>query len=175
VPDDVATGAVKYLSQFPDVTGLLGSYPLSDPITANAGQPWLFSDSVQGVFQTMEGTSSAAVVCGDYGGWDIPPPLGTVRFRRLRVDVWVDPVRDAQRNVLESSSLTTNRGLALFAAVQFHLQRTDPDAVFWGDLCTVGCQLLTDIQFLPVPDGDWLQRGTAYYGVTASGWSDVAG
>jgi hypothetical protein len=58
--------------------------------------------------------------------------------------------------------------------VQFRLQRTDPDTVVWGDLCTTGCQLLTDIQFLPVADGDWLQRGTAYYGVYASGWTDAA-
>jgi len=172
--DDVASGAVRYLAGFADVTSLLGSFPLSDPITANAGKPWLFSDNNQGVLTVMEGSSAAAIVCSDFGGWDVPPPYGTVRFRRLRLDIWIDPARDASRNVTESSSVTTNRGLALFAAVQFHMQRTDPDVVLWGDLCTVGCQLLTDIQFLPVPDGDWLQRGSAYYGVTASGWSDAA-
>jgi hypothetical protein len=172
--DDVASGAVKFLTKFADVTGLLGSFPLSDQIAANAGRPWLFADNNQGVLATMEGSSAAAVVCGDYGGWDVPPMLGTLRFRRLRVDVWVDPLRDVNRSVTETSSLTTNRGLAVFAALQFHLQRTDNDAIFWGDLCTVGCQLLTDIQFTPVPDGDWLQRGTAYYGVAASGWSDAA-
>jgi hypothetical protein len=170
--DDVASGAVRYLAGFPDVTALLGSFSVTDPIAANAGKPWLFSDTSQGVLTVVKGTSAAAVVCGDFGGWDVPPPLGTVRFRRLRLDIWIDPQRDTQRNVTETSSITTNRGLALFAAIQFHMQRTDPDAVLWGDLCTTGCQLLTDIQFLPVPDGDWMQRGTAYYGVTVSGWSD---
>jgi hypothetical protein len=174
VPDDVAGGAVKFLSQFGDVTSLLGSFPLSDQITANAGRPWLFSDSNQGTLATLEGSSAAAIVCGDFGGWDAPPMLGTLRLRRLRVDVWVDPLRDAQSNITETSSLTTNRGLAVFAAAQFRLQRTDNDAVFWGDLCTVGCQLLTDAQFTPVPDGDGLQRGTAFYGVACSGWSDAA-
>jgi hypothetical protein len=172
--DDVATGAVRYLAGFSDVIALLGSFPSGDPVTQNAGKPWLFSESNQGVLAMMEGSSAAAVVCADYGGWEVPPPLGTARFRRLRVDVWVDPQRDTSRNVTETSSLTQNRGLAVFAAVQFRLQRTDADAIFWGDLCTVGCQLLNDIVFAPVADGDWLQRGTAYFGVGVSGWSDAA-
>jgi hypothetical protein len=172
--DDVASGCVKYLAGFSDVTSLLGAFSVADPVTPNAGKPWLFSDNNQGVLATMEGSSAAGIVCSDYGGWSVPEPISTMRFRRLRVDIWVDALRDSGRNVIESSSLTTNRGLAVFAAAQFHLHRTDNDAVFWGDLCTIGCHLLTDIHFLPVPDGDWLQRGTAYYGVTASGWSDAA-
>jgi hypothetical protein len=169
--DDVASGAVKYLSGFGDVTSLLGSFVPPSPA---AGVPWLFSDNNQGVLKTMEGTGRAALVLSDFGPWDTPLPLSTIRFRRLRVDLWIDPNRDAGQNYIESSSITTNRGLTVFAAVQFRLQRTDPDTVFWGDLCTVGCQLLTDIQFAPVPDGDLLQRGTAYYGVSCSGWSDAA-
>lgn len=172
--DDVAGGGVKFLSGFSDVTSLLGSFPLSDRVPVNAGRPWLFSDTNQGVLATLEGSGAAAIVCGDFGGWDVPPPMGTLRFRRLRVDVWVDPQRDDSNNVTETSSLTTNRGLAVFAAAQFHLHRTDSDAVLWGDLCTVGCQLLTDVQFTQVPDGDGLQRGTAFYGVACSGWSDAA-
>jgi hypothetical protein len=177
--DDVATGAVKYLSGFSDVTALIGSFPLTDPVTPNAGKPWLFSDNRNmdnspGMLTRVEGTSAAAVVCSDFGGWEVPPAGGTLRFRRLRTDIWIDPNRDASSNVSDSSSLTTNRGLAVFAALQFHLQRTDPDAVLWGDLVTIGCQLLTDIVFTPVTDGDGLQRGTAYYGVAASGWTDAA-
>jgi hypothetical protein len=172
--DDVASGAVKYLAGFSDVTSLLGSYPGSDPRPSFAGRPWLFSDNSQGVLKVMEGTSAAALVFSDFGGWEAPAPLATARFRRLRVDVWVDPARDAQANVTETSSITANRGLAVFNAVQFRLQRTDPDAVLWGDMVTIGCQLLTDIgPFLPVTDGDWLLRGTAYYGVEYSGWSDA--
>jgi hypothetical protein len=172
--DDVASGAVQFLAAFSDVTALLGAFPSDDPATADAGRPWLFSDNSQGVFATLEGSSAAAIVLSDFGGWDVPPMLGTLRFRRLRVDVWVDPARDAGSNVTESSSITANRGLAVFAAAQFRLQRTDNDAILWGDLCTVGCQLLTDVQFTPVPDGDWLLRGTAFYGVACSGWSDAA-
>jgi hypothetical protein len=171
--DDVATGGVKYLSGFSDVTALLGSYPLSDP-PSFAGRPWLFSDMNQGVLKVMEGTSAAAVVCADFGGWEVAVPGATARYRRLRVDIWIDPQRDASQNVAESSSVTANRGMAVFNAVQFRLQRPDPDAVFWGDLCTIGCQLLTEPVFQPVADGDYLLRGTAYYGVEFSGWSDAA-
>lgn len=175
MPDDVATGAVRYLAGFPSVTGQIGSFPAGDPNPANAGQPWLFSDTGAGMLAMLEGSSSAAIVCADYGGWEAPAPLATSRFRRLRVDIWIDPPRDAAKNILESSSVTTNRGNAVFAAVHAALHRTDPDTVTWGDLVTAGCQLLTDVQFLLVPDGDWLQRGTAYYGVTCTGWTDAAG
>jgi hypothetical protein len=173
--DDVGTGAVKYLAGYPDVLSRIGAVPPSDPIGANAGQPWLFSDTTtSGVLTRMKGTQQAALVLADFGGWDVPPPLGSIRFRRLRVDVWIDPLRDGNNNVAETSSITTNRGLRVFSAVQFRLQRKDPDAVTWGDLVTTGCQLLTDIIFNPVPDGDWLQRGTAYFGVSCSGWTDAA-
>jgi hypothetical protein len=170
--DDVATGSVKYLSGFSDVTSLLGSYPLTDP-PSFAGKPWLFSDMSQGVLKVMEGTSSAAVVCGDFGGWEVPVPGSSARYRRLRVDIWIDPVRDAAQNVAESSSVTGNRGMAVFSALQFRLHRLDPDAVIWGDLVTVGCQLLTEPVFQPVSDGDYMLRGTAYYGVECSGWTDA--
>ena len=171
--DDVGTGAVKYLAAFTDVTSLLGSFPLTDG-PSFAGKPWLFSDMNQGVLKVMEGTSAAAVVCADFGGWEVPTPGATARYRRLRLDMWIDPARDGGQNVTESSSVTANRGLALFNAVQFRLHRTDPDAVFWGDLCTIGCQLLVEPVFSPVSDGDMLQRATAYYGVEYSGWSDAA-
>jgi len=174
--DDVGTGAVRWLSGFADVTSLLGKFPGTDPIAANAGRPWLFSDTTtSGVLARVEGTGQAALVLADFGGWEVPPPLGSARFRRLRADVWIDPVRDGSGNATESSSLTTNRGLAVFAAVQARLQRKDPDTVLWGDLVTTGCQLLTDISFTAVPDGGGLQRGTAYYGVTCAGWTDAAG
>jgi len=172
--DDVGSGGVRYLSQFGDVTSLIGSFPVNDPIAGNAGKPWLFNDVNQGVLRVMEGTAASALSLGDAGGWDVPPALGTIRFRRLRVDVWTDPLRDSLSNVTETSAATFNRMQQVFAAVIFRLQRTDPDAVFWGDLCTVGCQLLVDLLEQPVADGDWLLRGTAYFGVQCSGWSDAS-
>lgn len=173
--DDVGSGAVKFLAGCPDVTGRLGSFSLTDPIAANAGRPWIFSDTTtSGVLTRVKGTQSAALVLADFGGWEVAPPLGSARFRRLRADIWIDPARDGNGNVAETSAITTNRGLAVFSALQFRLQRKDGDAVTWGDLVTCGCQLLVDITFAPVPDGDWMQRGTAFYGVSCTGWTDAA-
>ena len=169
--DDVASGAVRYLASFTDVTSLLGSFSLGDPVTANQGKPWIFNGDP---LVTLEGTSAAALVCTDFGGWQAPPQLGTWRFGRLAVQVYIDPARDANRNITETSALTVNRGNAVFNAVQFRLQRTDPDVIVWGDLATTGCQLLTDGLWAAVPDGDHLLVKQSFYGISFSGWTDAA-
>lgn len=168
VIDDVGTGAWKYLSQFSDVTSLLGSFPSNDPIVANQNQPWLFTGDI---LTNIKGSSSIAVVVSDFGGWSPPPQLGSQRFRRLRVDIWVDPVRSSG-NVSSTSAATVNRGNQVFNAIHRHLHRRDPDTVVWGDLVTFGCQLLSEPQFALVPDGDWSQLGSATYGVYIAGWTD---
>jgi hypothetical protein len=169
--DDVASGCVQVLAGFADVTSLLGSFPSNDPIGTNAGRPWIFSADPLVVF---EGSSAAGIVCSDLGGWQAPPQLGTWRFGRLGVEIYIDPARDVGRNVTETSAITINRGNAVFAAVQFRLQRTNPDAVTWGDMVTTSCQLLSDGPWLAVADGDHLLVKQALYGVSFSGWTDTA-
>lgn len=168
--DDVGSGAAKYLSGFSDVTSLLGSFSLTDPIVGNQGQPYLFNSDL---LVDLKGTSAAALVVSDFGGWSAPPMLGSQRFRRLRVDVWQDALRDAEGNVSISTEGMVNLANVVFNAVQRHLHRRDPDTVVWGDLVTFACQLLTEPQFAKVPDGDWGMLGTAYYGVSFSGWTDA--
>ena len=168
--DDVASGACKFLSGFTDVTVLLGSFSPADPVTANRGKPWIFNSDP---LVTLEGTSASALVCSDFGGWQPPPQLGTWRFGRLAVQVYVDPARDSSRNITETSALTVNRGNAVFDAVQYRLQRTDPATIVWGDLVTTGCQLLSDGPWLPVPDGDHLLVKQSFFGVSWSGWTDA--
>jgi hypothetical protein len=177
--DSVATGAWYFLSQFGDVTGLLGSWSVNDPIAANAGQPWLFSDADADVLTLVQGTSKAAVVLTPFGPWAAPGALSSLQLVRLRVDIWVDPLRDSAGNITESSVYTENRGLAVANAIHHHLQRRDSDAVVWGDMVTTGCQAITFPpkfgRITPTSGGgDWLQRGIAYYGVTVSGWLDAA-
>ena len=90
------------------------------------------------------------------------------------MSIYIDPARDSSRNITETSALTINRGNAVFAAVQFRLQRTDPDAVLWGDLVTTGCQLLSDGPWQMLADGDHLLVKQAFFGVSWSGWTDTA-
>jgi hypothetical protein len=176
--ESVSTGAWYYLSGLSDVTGLLGSFPPDDPNVSNASRPWLFSDPNMDVLAFVQGSSAAAIVLGGFGQWASAAPFASAQFPRLRVDFWVDPARDAAGNVAESAVYTERRGLALANIVHHHLQRRDPDTQMWGDLATLSCQALAfPPQFTaitPAPGGgDWLQRGTAYYGLTVAGWADA--
>jgi hypothetical protein len=168
--DDVGSGAAKYLAQFSDVTSLLGSFPLTDPQAGNQGKPWLFNGNM---LVDIKGSTKAALVVADFGGWSSPPQLGSQRFRRLRVDVWVDAQRDSLGNIIATDQGTINAGNTIFNAVQRHLHRRDPDTVVWGDMVTFACQLLTEPTFIRIPDGDWAMQGTATYGVSISGWTDA--
>lgn len=170
MPDDIATGCCQYLAQFADVTSRLGSFSVSDPITANQGKPWIFNGDP---LVTVEGSSSAALVCADFGGWQAPPQLRTWRFGRLSVQVYIDPARDSGRNITETSALTVNRGNAVFNAIQFRLQRTNPDTIVWGDMVTTGCELIADGAWLALADGDHLLVKQSFFGISWAGWTDA--
>lgn len=172
--DDVATGSWKWLTQYSDVIAAVGSFPVGDSNPTIAGKPWVFTGNI---LVQMKGTQQSAVVLSDYGGWQVPVPYSTPRFRRLRVDVWTDPTRDSSNNINVTESATVNRCLHVFNVLHSHLQRTDPDTVLWGDLVTYSCQLLTEPQPQQIPDGDsqgtGVVMGTAVYGVSLSGWTDA--
>lgn len=180
-PDSVATGAYKYLmggnngGPFTDVTSQLGSFSASDPIPGNAGMPWLFTGDL---LANIGNSGEAAVVLSDHGGWQVPQRLGTERFRRLRVDIYVDPLRDGEGNVTETSGLTELRGMGVFRAIQALLHRRDNDSIVWGDMVTTGCMLLTEPEFiqLAAASGNQMtsQVGTAWYGVSFSGFIDLS-
>lgn len=172
----MATGAQQWLAQFSDITSVLGSFPLNDPIAANQGKPFLFSGDLFIDIRTYPGTTAAVLT--DYGGWTVPQPLNTWRFRRLRVDIYVDPLRDSAGNISESSSFTEKRGMDVFRVLQARLHRRDLDTVLWGDMVTLQSQLLTEPQFFQMPQasgsGMSTQIGTAYYGVAFSGFTDAS-
>lgn len=175
MPDDVATGSFQWLSQFTDVTSAVGAFPAGDPNPGFANQPFLFAGNI---LKQMKGTSASAVVLNDFGGWQAPPQLGSQRFRRLRVDVWTDPLRDVNGNISVTLESTVNRCLQVFAIVHRHLHRRDSDTVLWGDLVVYGCQLLTEPQPSQIPDGDsqgmGVVMGSAVYGVYVGGWTDFS-
>jgi len=168
--DDIGSAAVQYLAGLAPVTSLLGSFPASDPVAANAGLPWIFLNDL---LVTMEGSSQAAIVCSPAGSMQVAPMLSTARYPRLSVAMYVDPLRDSSRNIIETSGATILRGQKLSAYLHSHLQRTDPDIQVWGDMVTISCQLLAGGEFLPVPDGDGLQRKEVFYGLEVTGWTDV--
>lgn len=173
--DTAATGARQWLVQFPDITSALGSFSASDPNAGNASKPFLFTNDLFIDIRSYPGTT--AVVLSDYGGWTVPQPVNTWRFRRLRADFYVDPLRDAEGNATESSSLTEQRGMDVFRIFQARLHRRDLDTVLFGDMVTLQSQLLTEPQFTQMPQasgsGLSTQVGTAYWGVAFSGFTDA--
>lgn len=174
MPDDVGTAAWKYLSPQASVAAVLGAFSESDSNPTIAGKPYLFSGNM---LVTIKGTQASAAVVSDYGGWSLPPVLGGQRFRRLRLDVWTDPTRDAAGNINVTESNTVNRCLHVFNAFHNLLQRPDMDTQTWGDMVTFSCQILTEPTPAQVSDGDsqgvGLVMGTAFYGVSFSGWTDA--
>lgn len=169
VVDDVGSGSYKFLLGFSDLTTMLGSFSGSDPIVGNQGQPYLFNADL---LVTMKGTQQIAIVTNDWGSFSGPPILGSQRFRRLRVDIWVDPLRNAAGNISNSDASTKNRGNQVFNVLNRHLHFRDADTRQWGDLVVAGCQLSVEPDFNRVPDGDWMMMGTAVYQVLLAGYTD---
>jgi hypothetical protein len=164
VVDTISSGAVKYLSGFSDITSLLGSFTDAGP---NFGLPFLFQEDL---LVSLEGSSSMAIVCSDEGGWGaMAGPLTTPQYMRLSVELYADPLRDSSFNILESKGSVHQRTATLWATINTHLHRTNPDSVLWGDLRTTSCELLTRPTPQPVPDGDLMQVWQSYYGVTVLG------
>ena len=179
--DPVEDAAYKFLmtgnagGPFTSVTSLLGSFPANDPNPVNANMPWLFTGDL---LVNIGNTSAVAVVLSDHGGWQVPQRMGTERFRRLRADIYVDPLRDVEFNVAETSSLTHGRGQVVFNMMNFLFHRRDNDAQIWGDLVTTGGMLIAEPEFIEMPTASGSQMtsqvGTAYWGISFSGWTDVA-
>lgn len=171
MPDDVAKGSYWFISGLPDVLALIGSFPADDPDNANI--PWIF---VRNVYTRMEdasivkGSQAVSLVLSNAGQSSTPLDYSTVRWQRLEVDIWVDPLRDSLGNIT-SPSETEGRGLDVFAILDSHLHRAaaSDKTQQWGDLITVSSVRMTEPVWYPVPDGDGLIRGVVFYDVGTYG------
>jgi hypothetical protein len=144
--DDVASGVYWHLSSLPDVLAVTGSFPADEP--DNSSVPWIF---VRNVYTRMEdvsivmGSQAAALVCRYMGQGGSPLETSTVRFQRLEIDIWVDPLRDVMGNVTNPSE-TEHRGLNVYSVLDSHLHRvaTDQMTQQWGDLITVSSTRMSE-------------------------------
>lgn len=152
--DNVIAGAVKWLRGFPDVTAALGA-------TA-AGNPYLFQHTM---WVTLEGTGSTAAVLSRAGSWAARNTHNTMRFPRLALEIWADPIRDGGLNATDPGEVQ-RRADAAFTALDAHLHRPADTVVWWGSVRTLGCQGAGDPVAYPVPDGTGMVRLLAYYNVT---------
>lgn len=155
--DDIVSGCVSYLLDQPDSVASVTNYQVG-------GQ------SVPGIFQyrpwvTMEGTSGTSVVLTNDGGWTGPNSYNTLRFPRLTVNIWCDPIRDSARNVTDPGEVM-RRAFATFKVIDKHLHRTGGPEVMWGQLRIIASVRLTEPTIYAVPDGDGLVRCQTIYAVT---------
>jgi len=175
MPDDVGSGSYYYISSLPDVLALIGSFPADDP--DNAGIPWVFTRNLYTRMEAqsiVKGSQAVALVCINAGQSSSPLDYSTVRWQRLEIDLWIDPLRDQYGNIT-SPSETEGRGDDVFKALDSHLHRASSGdkTEVWGDLITVNSIRMTAPVWYPVPSGDGLIRGVCFYDVGTFGNVDV--
>jgi hypothetical protein len=145
MPDDVGSGSYWYVSSLPDVLALVGSFPADDP--DNAGIPWVFTRNLYTRMEAqsiVKGSQAVALVCINAGQSSSPLDYSTVRWQRLEIDLWIDPLRDQYGNIT-SPSETEGRGDDVFKALDSHLHRASSGdkTEVWGDLITVNSIRMT--------------------------------
>lgn len=152
--DTLVQGAVKWLSSFDDVIETLGAYP-------DTATPYLFQNSL---WQTIEGTQSAAAVISRAGGWAGPNQHNTMRFPRISLEIFVDPLRDIDGNVTEPGE-TGRRAEAAYRVLDAHLHRPQSGVQMWGTIRTLGCTRLGEPAVYSMSDGDGMVLLQVFYGV----------
>lgn len=168
---EVSGGAYHYLSSLPDVLELVGSFPDDDP--DNSGVPWIF---VHNLYTRMEsqsivkGSQAVALVCITAGLGSGVLDYSTVRWQKLELDIWVDPLRDQFGNITKPSE-TSHRGQNIFTVLDSHLHRAalQDKTQVWDTLVTINGIRLTEPVWYPVPDGDGLIRGVCFWDIATYG------
>lgn len=151
--DDLVQGATKYLLAIPAVTAQLGVTP--------AGTPYLFQHNL---FVTMEGTSSTAAVLGYGGSWTGSNAHNTMRFPRLSLELYCDPLRDSGQNVTEPGE-TWRRLNKTFTVLDRYLHRVGGGEQYWGSIRTLSSVRQSDPTIYAVPDGNGLLRAQVFYAI----------
>jgi len=153
--DDIVQGAVKWLSSFDDVVAVLSTY--------GDGTPYLFQRKL---WIDMEGSQGTAAVIRCVGGWAGANTYNTMRFPRLCLELWADPIRDAGGNISEPGEVYRRLSDA-FQVIDARLHRPQAGEQMWGTIRTVACSRLTEPdEPFPIPDGDGLLRTITFYAVT---------
>lgn len=154
--DDIVSGAVTYLRAQPEVVAAVDTFNIN-----NSFSPGIFQYRL---WTVMEGSEKTSCVINTDGGWAGPNLHNTLRFPRLLLNIWADPLRDAQKNNIDP--LVQRRATNTFEAIDPFLHCMEGSDMRWGTLRVISCLRLTEPVVYPVPDGDGLVRLQCYYAVT---------
>lgn len=155
--DDVVSGAVTFLLAQPQVLAAVSSFTIGGSRT-----PGVFQYKTWAKIEGSQGT--CAVITND-GGWTGPNIDNTLRFPRLAVNIWADPLRDSQNNVTDPGEVM-RRAYATYRAFDAVLHRTGGPEVMFGTLRIIASVRLTEPVIYVVPDGDGLVRCQTIYALT---------
>lgn len=154
--DDIVTGAVSYLRSQPELIAAVDAFNIGGKLT-----PGIFHYKL---WTVMEGSQSTCVVISHDGGWAAPNLTNTLRFPRLVLTVWTDPLRDGNGNNIDPA--VRLRANACFETFDKYLHVVGGGEMRWGTLRIIDCLRLTEPVFIDVPDGDGGVRLQTYYAVT---------
>ncbi len=155
VDDDLIDGCVTWLKSYQDVQQVLGVYDDTDT-------PWLFQHSL---WHKVEGTQSTAAVLSYAGGWASANQHNTMRFPRVSLDIYADPLRDGAGNPTDPAEVY-RRLQVVFDVFDRLLHRVRDGVVYWGTVRTLGCLRLAEPVFDYLPEGDGVRRLQCFYGVS---------
>ncbi len=151
--DDIVQGATKRLLDIDDVVAVLG--------TTDSGTPWLFQHFC---YATVEGSSSTAAVLGYGGGWTGGNEHNTLKFPRLSLVLYADPLRDSNKNITEPGEVY-RRIMAAYTVIDRYLHRPQGGVEMWGDIRTLSCVRSAEPNLYPVPSGEGVLRAQTFYAV----------
>ena len=151
--DDIVQGAVKYLLSQPRCVAAVG--------TTDIGTPLIFQHQL---FYPIEGKSTTAAVVTYNGGSESANLHNTMRFPRIMLELWADPLRNMGRNTVDPGEVW-RRINAVFSIFDRALHRPQGGTQMWGSVRTISCQRMAEPIVYPVPDGDGMMRAATFYGV----------
>lgn len=154
--EDIVTGATRYLRSKPEVIDAVDTFVIDGKLT-----PGVFSYRL---WTTMEGSQKTSIVLAHEGGWATPNLHNTLRFPRLVLNVWADPLRDAQNNNIDPR--VRGRANACYEIVDRFLHMTAGAERMFGTIRVVSCVRITEPVIADVQDGDGLIRLQVFYAVT---------
>lgn len=155
---DIVVAATEWLLDKPDTVAAVTTFNIEGRIFPGifGYQMWLTGGGI-------EGTSGTAVVIASEGGWTAANPHNTLRFPRLQLNVWVDPLRDGGRNTASPGEALA-RANGVYEVFDRHLHHVAGADMRWGQLRVVSCVRMTEPVVTVIPDG--IVRLQAYYAVT---------
>lgn len=156
--DDIVTGCVKFLKSKSSVLSAVSTAVIDGQMV-----PLLFGYSLWGT--PIENTQMTAAFITSDGGWAGPNLHNTLRFPRITLNIWADPIRDGNGNVADPHEVML-RINNTYEVIDNYLHRPEGETQMWGQIRTVASVRLTEPLTYRVPDGDGIVRLQATYAIT---------